>query len=176
MRDRIPPAVPAAGSCDLPGGTPPDDRLHRRFDPQAFAWEGVEPQVYKAGPADAPGMLWRDVVRHTLTGPGSAFVLRYFEIAPGGYSSLEKHRHVHAAVVLRGRGQVVVGRRVFAVAPFDLVYVPPLTPHQFINAGEGPFGFLCPVDSDRDPPQPLTDEELADLLADPAVRAVLRHR
>ncbi len=176
MSDRLRSATPEAGSCDLPGDAPPDDRLHRRFDPQTFTWEGVQPQVYKLGPADAPGMLWRDVVRHTLTGPGGAFSLRYFEIAPGGHSSLEKHRHVHAVVVLRGSGHVVVGRRVWAVAPFDLVYVPPMVPHQFVNTGEEPFGFLCPVDSDRDPPQPLTEEELADLLRDPAVRAVLRYR
>jgi len=116
------------------------------------------------------------VVRYTLLGAGepAAFQLRYFEIGPGGYSSLEKHRHVHAVIVLRGRGRVVVGRDVFDVGPFDLVYVPPVTPHQFVNAGTEPFGFLCPVDADRDPPQPLTDAELRELMSEPRVRAALR--
>lgn len=133
--------------------------------------------MYKLGGSAAPGAAWRDVVRHTLLGGAGepvAFQLRYFEIGPGGYSSLEKHRHVHAAVVLRGRGRVVVGRDVFDVAPFDLVYVPPAVPHQFVNFGPEPFGFLCPVDADRDPPQPLTDAELRELMADPKVRETVR--
>jgi quercetin dioxygenase-like cupin family protein len=103
-----------------------------------------------------------------------AFQLRYFEIAPGGFSSLEKHRHAHTIVVLRGRGRVVAGPRVFTVEPFDLVVIPPGAPHQFLNAGAEPFGFLCPVDADRDPPQALTADELAALMREPAVRAAIR--
>ncbi len=77
---------------------------------------------------------------------------------------------MHAIVVLRGSGQVVVGRDVFTVRPFDLVYVPSGVPHQFVNDGTEPFGFLCPVDANRDPPQPLTEAELRNLLEDPRVR------
>jgi len=108
------------------------------------------------------------------TGEPTAFHLRYFEIGTGGYSSLEKHRYVHAVVVLCGQGKVVVGREVFNVAPFDLVYVPPHQPHQFVNTGAEPFGFLCPVDADRDTPQPLTEQELRDLMSNPVVREVVR--
>lgn len=165
-----------AGSCDLPEAPVGRAGLaHRRFDPKRFAWEGITPQVYKHGPSGDAGLGWRDVVRHTLAGgQGLAFQLRYFEIGPGGYSSLEKHRHAHTVVVLRGRGTVLAGREVFPVEPFDLVVIPSGTPHQFVNAGEGPFGFLCPVDADRDRPQALTEEELQSLLSDPRVRAVVR--
>jgi len=165
---------PEDSSCELPASAPGDGRRFRRFD--GTAWDGITPQVYKRGGSGAPGAAWRDVVRYTLLGAGepAAFQLRYFEIGPGGYSSLEKHRHVHAVIVLRGRGRVVVGRDVFDVGPFDLVYVPPVTPHQFVNAGTEPFGFLCPVDADRDPPQPLTDAELRELMSEPRVRAALR--
>ncbi len=166
---------PEDSSCELPGAAPQDGRRHRRFD--GAAWDGVTPQVYKLGGAAAPGAGWRDVIRHTLLGGAgepAAFQLRYFEIAPGGYSSLEKHRHVHSIVVLRGAGTVIVGRDVFDVGPLDLVYVPPEAPHQFVNAGSEPFGFLCPVDADRDPPQPLTAEELRALLDDPKVRQAVR--
>jgi quercetin dioxygenase-like cupin family protein len=117
------------------------------------------------------------VLRHTLLGGAGepiAFQLRYFEVAPRGYSSLEKHLHVHSVVVLRGRGRVIVGHEVFDVEPFDLVYVPSGTPHQFVSSGEEPFGFLCPVDLDRDPPQPLSEEELRDLLSDPRVSDAVR--
>ena len=120
-------------------------------------------------------MGWRDVVRHTLAGGETlAFQLRYFEIAPGGFSSLEKHQHAHTIIVLRGKGTVIAGLEVFAVEPFDLVVIPPGAPHQFVNAGPEPFGFLCPVDADRDPPRALTDDELRRLVQDPEVRAAMR--
>lgn len=169
---------PESSSCELPersGGK--DDRRHRAFDRASFSWDGIAPAVYKVGGGAAPGTGWREVVRHTLiggTGGPTSFQLRYFEVGPGGYSSLEKHRHVHAVIVLRGRGTIVAGRRVFRVEPFDLVYVPGGTPHQFINAGAEPFGFLCPVDAERDAPQPLSTEELQSLLAEPEVREAVR--
>lgn len=168
---------PENSSCELPGGQMPDDRRHRPFDHAHFAWDGITPTVYKLGGDAARGAGWKDVVRHTLTGGGvepMAFQLRYFEIGPGGYSSLEKHAHVHAVIVLRGTGTAVVGREVFDLAPFDLVYVPSNTPHQFINNGPEPFGFLCPVDVDRDLPQPLREDELRALLAEPRVRQAVR--
>lgn len=120
-------------------------------------------------------MGWSDVIRHTLAGGESlAFQLRYFEIGPGGFSSLEKHHHAHTIIVLRGHGRVIAGREVFSVDPFDLVVIPAGAPHQFVNSGTEPFGFLCPVDADRDPPTALTPEELDSLLRDPDVRAAVR--
>ena len=164
------------GSCDLPEAqTLRTDLTHRRFDRATFGWDGVPAQVYKRGDAGSAGLGWRDVVRHTLAGgDGLAFQLRYFEIRPNGFSSLEKHLHAHTIVVLRGRGRVVAGAQVFSVEPFDLVVIPPGTPHQFVTAGDEPFGFLCPVDAQRDAPQAVSREELQSLLADPDVRAVIR--
>ncbi len=169
---------PEVGSCDLPEDTGRDQRSrHHAFRREAFAWEGISPRVYKLGGGSSPGTEWRNVVRHTLIGGNgepTAFQLRYFEIGPGGYSSLEKHKHVHSIVVLRGRGQAIVGREVFTVSPFDLVYVPPGVPHQFVNNGGEPFGFLCPVDAERDPPQALSEAELRLLLDDPRIREAIR--
>lgn len=169
---------PEVGSCDLPEDRGQDHRsLHHPFHPGAFAWDGITPRVYKFGGGSSPGTAWRDVVRHTLIGGRGepvAFELRYFEIAAGGFSSLEKHKHVHAIIVLRGMGYAVVGREVFTVGPYDLVYVPSGAPHQFVNAGDELFGFLCPVDADRDPPQPLTQAELQTLLDDSRIQAAIR--
>lgn len=167
---------PAQGSCDLPeADTLHAELAHRRFDRTTFDWEGVTSQVYKRGDAGETGLGWRDVVRHTLAGGDAlAFQLRYFEIGPGGYSSLEKHVHAHTIVVLRGRGRVVAGRQVFSVEPFDLVVIPSGNPHQFVNAGDEPFGFLCPVDADRDAPRALSPDEVEALRADPAVREAVR--
>lgn len=135
---------------------------HIPFDPEAFGWKGIEPRDYKHGEGD-----FTDIVRHTLA-KGEGLELRYFELAPGGYSSLEKHAHEHFVVVLRGEGRALVGSEIVTLAPFDALYVPPMTPHRFINEGGGPFGFLCPVDAARDRPQPLDETELQVLRSDPA--------
>jgi quercetin dioxygenase-like cupin family protein len=87
-------------------------------------------------------------------GEPAAFQLRYFEIAPGGFSSHERHRHTHAVLVVRGHGRVRIGGRSRAVGPMDFIYIPPGTPHQF-RAGREPFGFVCPVDAVRDRPRPV---------------------
>ncbi len=167
---------PAQGSCDLPeADTQQTELAHRRFDRTTFSWGGISPQIYKRGDAGAAGLGWRDVVRHTLAGGAAlAFQLRYFEIGPGGFSSLEKHLHAHTIVVLRGRGGVVAGRQVFSVELFDLVVIPPGTPHQFVNSSDEPFGFLCPVNAERDAPQALSPDEVEALLADPVVGKVVR--
>ncbi|HEY8489193.1 MAG TPA: cupin domain-containing protein [Thermaerobacter sp.] len=131
----------------------------RRFDPTTFRWEGIPDQVYQ-GPEE-PAPRFRDVIRRTLVPGGAtpaAFEVRYFEVGPGGYSRLELHQHIHAVLILRGEGEVQVGDEVHRVRPFDLIYVPPETPHQFRHpGGEGdePFGFLCVVDAQRDRPRPL---------------------
>jgi quercetin dioxygenase-like cupin family protein len=169
-------AHPEGGSCDLPEpSTLQTDLAHRRFDQTTFSWEGITAQVYKRGDAGTAGLGWRNVVRHTLAGGDAlAFQLRYFEIASAGYSSLEKHAHAHTIVVLRGRGKVVAGRGVFTVEPFDLVVIPPQFPHQFVNTGAEPFGFLCLVDAERDAPQAVPANELEALLSEPDVRAAVR--
>lgn len=145
-----------ASSCDIPEPGPRPGRILMRFDPATFTWEGVPPQAYK--PIRGTDLAWEGVTRHTLIGSAgepARFHLRYFEVAPGGYSSLERHRHVHAVVVVRGRGVVRVGAERYEVRPLDVVYVPPGTPHQFLNPDpQEPFGFFCPVDAERDAPQP----------------------
>lgn len=141
------------------------------FDASSFRWAGVEPQRYKFSLGDERGMGWRGIDRFTLASPPvvpSNVELRYFELAPGGYSSLEKHAHVHCIIVIRGKGKALVGDGVCDIAPFDLLYVPADTPHRWINEGDEPFGFLCPVDARRDPPQPVSDEEWRRLQSHPS--------
>ena len=127
----------------------------------AFRWQGIAVREYKD--ADVP---FRDVTRQTLLGEGQGegelnFLTRYFEIQPGGYSTLERHQHPHAVVVLRGSGRVVLGERVYEIRPYDCVYVSPGVFHQFQATGAEPLGFLCTVDRVRDRPELPTDAERA---------------
>jgi ribulose-bisphosphate carboxylase large chain len=131
-----------------------------RFQPveagsgRPFTWQGVPVAEYKQAAEH-----WRGVARTVLVGEGgegTSFHVRYFEIAPGGFSSLERHAHEHAVVVLRGRGQVRLGEVVHDLGFGDTVYVAPHEAHQFRNpSASEPFGFLCMVDAHRDRPMPV---------------------
>ena len=74
-------------------------------------------------------------------------------MAPGGWTTLERHDHVHAVMVIRGHGQCLVGDRAYDIGMHDLVSVPPMAWHQFRAASDEPLGFLCMVTSERDRPQ-----------------------
>ncbi len=141
----------------------------RRTDP--FRWEGVKVAPYKPS-----GNHFAGITRQLLFegGEGLGCQLRYFEIDGGGYSSLERHRHAHAIMVIRGPGRALVGDSILDLAEHDLVQVPPLTWHQFRAADETPFGFLCMVDCGRDTPERPDAATLAALRADPAIAAFLR--
>jgi mannose-6-phosphate isomerase-like protein (cupin superfamily) len=100
--------------------------------------------------------------------------LRYFEVAPGGWTTLERHEHVHNVMVIRGRGRCLVGEKAFDLARNDLVSVPPLTWHQFHAAADEPLGFLCLVNRERDRPQLPDEATLRELAAHPAVAAAIK--
>ena len=136
-----------------------------------FRWEGVPLQPYKP-----EGSHFRDVSRQLLFGEdaGGASELRYFEVAPGGYTTLERHQHVHQVVVVRGRGRALTGEGVVEVVPFDLVSVPPGTWHQFRADDAEALGFLCLVDRERDRPERPGPDDLAALRRDPQIAAFLR--
>lgn len=138
---------------------------------QEYTWEGVEVRAYKSEGA-AP---FKDVTRQVLfDDPHLAAQWRYFEVAPGGHTTLERHQHVHAVMVIRGRGACLVGNEVFTLELHDLVYVPPFTWHQFRATLHEPLGFLCLVNTERDRPELPSPEELEQLRANPQVAAFIR--
>jgi S-methyl-1-thioxylulose 5-phosphate methylthiotransferase len=138
---------------------------------QPFRWEGVEVKPYKSEGAHFSG-----ITRQVLFagGRGLGCELRYFEVARGGWSSLERHRHAHAVMIVRGSARVLVGDRVIVAGTHDLVRVPPLTWHQFQTSGDEPLGFLCMVDCDRDVPERPGAEALEALRRDPVVAAFIK--
>jgi quercetin dioxygenase-like cupin family protein len=135
-----------------------------------FRWDGVAHQPYKQD-GEAP---FKDISRQTLFHDDAlACELRYFEMDAKGFSTLERHEHAHAVMILRGHGQCMVGDEVRDVKQFDLVTIPAWTWHQFRANANEPFGFLCMVNVRRDRPALPTAEELARLRANPAVAAFL---
>lgn len=135
-----------------------------------FQWQGVEVMAYKQD-GTAP---FKDISRQILFhDPHLACELRYFEMAAGGYSTLERHQHVHGVTILRGHGHCLLGDEIRAVGPHDLITIPPMTWHQFRATGTEPMGFMCMVNVERDRPQLPTADDLAALNANPAIARFL---
>ena len=129
-------------------------------------WREVDVLEYKREGSAPFQSVTRQVV---FDDPALACQLRYFEVAPGGHTTLERHEHAHAVIIERGRGRCLIGDRVFDVAEHDLVHVPPLTWHQFQSAADEPLGFLCMVNAARDRPQLPTPQDLARLRENPVI-------
>ena len=150
-------------SCEIGGAQGKMSQGSRvlRFQP-GFHWEGVPVADYKQAAEH-----WCGVRRTVLvgeTGENTAFHLRYFEIGPGGFSSLEEHTHEHVVVVMRGRGLVRLGQNEYEVSFGDTIYVAPGEVHQLrCSTTDEPFGFLCVVDAQRD--RPILRTDLCDSVA-----------
>jgi ribulose-bisphosphate carboxylase large chain len=116
-----------------------------------FTWKGINTEKYKT-----PGKDWAGMIRKTLIGnhgETTKFHLRYFEIASGGYSSFEVHRHEHVVIGVRGEGVCIVGKKKYKIGFLDTIYIAPDSPHQLRNPYNEPFGFFCIVNAKRDKPQ-----------------------
>jgi quercetin dioxygenase-like cupin family protein len=147
-----------------------EERRIRQAQGGGFRWEGVEPLAYK----DEGSAPFKAITRQVLfQRPELECELRYFEMQPGGHSTLERHEHAHAVMIFRGRGACLVGGEVREVTAPDLVFVPPVTWHQFRATAGEPFGFLCMVNAMRDKPQLPTDAELEELKKNAAIAGFL---
>ena len=106
-----------------------------------FQWEDVE-----GIPLDIEGI--QSAAKHILIGdkegaPNS--IMRYFSLAPGGHSKLERHSQEHEVLVIQGKGKVRIGNNDFTVNPFDAVFIEGNELHQFSNPFDHPFGFICVI-------------------------------
>ena len=142
-----------------------------RGQSEPFVWENGEVLDYK----ERDG-TFRSVTRQVLSGGehGQGTSLRYFEVGPGGHTTLERHEHTHVVVPIRGRGSAFVVDRVVPLALHDVVFVPSWGWHQFRAAEDGPFGFLCAVVVDRDRPVLPTEQDLEALRRDPEIASFIR--
>jgi quercetin dioxygenase-like cupin family protein len=133
-------------------------------------WQRVQILNYKKE-GEAP---FEGVTRQVLFEDAGGAQWRYFEVAPKGHTTLERHEHTHAVMILHGGGRCLVGDQVYDVSERDLVCVPPLTWHQFRASDDTALGFLCLVSRERDRPQLPTEEQMAKLCADPVLAAFIR--
>lgn len=137
-----------------------------------YKWEDAEQKVYKTDSDN-----FRDIHRYSLLGETEKdlnFQTRYFEIEPDGYSSLEKHRHPHTVIIIRGKGSVILGNKVTEVQLHDVVYISPETIHQFHADKDDFLGFICIVDRYRDKPVIPGDDAINEQITSKKVRRKIR--
>ncbi len=112
--------------------------IHRKLVGR-YEWEGVETVSY-----DKPTV--KGVSKRVLIGPkdgAQGFYMRYFEVQPGGNSAFEHHPEVHEVFVVRGRGQVLLGKEYHDIAQGDVVYIEPNEQHELRAAPDETLGFIC---------------------------------
>jgi len=137
-----------------------------------YKWEGIPLLAYK----EDGGTHFKSITRQVLSECSENFPteLRYFEVAPGGHSTLEKHQHVHMVLIGRGSGHCLVRDEVHELKFMDAVMIPPMTWHQFRATGTEPLGFLCMVKCERDRPQRPTEDDLKMLRSNPTAANFIR--
>jgi quercetin dioxygenase-like cupin family protein len=137
-----------------------------------YTWSGVERKDYKTVTQN-----FKDIHRYTLLSdehPALNSQTRYFEIQPGGYSSLEYHRHPHSVIIIRGKGHVVLNDEIKEISAFDVIYISPETIHQFHADQGSELGFICIVDRYRDRPVVPDDEKIKSVITSKKVLDKIR--
>ncbi len=71
------------------------------------------------------------------------FMMRQFEVAPGGYTPKHFHDFEHEVFVLEGSGVAMEGNDEHPLAAGDVVFIRPNEVHQFRNTSNQPLKFLC---------------------------------
>jgi predicted CoA-binding protein/quercetin dioxygenase-like cupin family protein len=142
---------------------------------EPFRWHGVHEHIYKAddGPATFKGVSRRKLFVESAE---SGIELRYFEIAPGGHTTLEKHDHMHLVIPIRGRGSCLVENQIFELSINDMIHVPSWAWHQFRAAEDEFLGFLCLVKVDRDRPTLPDEKDLELMRQDAQVAQFIREK
>jgi ribulose-bisphosphate carboxylase large chain len=124
-------------------------KIYRHKD--NFKWSGAKTEKYKQKEGG-----WSSIARNVLIGNQGEtcnFHLRYFEIEPNGYSSLESHKHEHVVICIRGKGKIRMNNKYYSLNYLDTAYVAPNIVHQLTNPYDEPFGFFCIVNAKRDKPK-----------------------
>ena len=73
------------------------------------------------------------------------FIMRVFEIEPGGYTPFHGHPWEHEVYVLEGKGALKSKAGEHPLEKDSFALVDPDEEHQFVNKGDTPFRFICVI-------------------------------
>ncbi len=112
-------------------------------------WNDIEPRAVLEPGAEKVSI--RVLMGAAVGAPN--FVMRQFEVAPGGATPYHTHDWEHEVFVLSGRGKVRRKDGESELGPGSFVYVAPNEEHAFACAGDSPLSFLCVVPAGKYPGQ-----------------------
>jgi quercetin dioxygenase-like cupin family protein len=78
------------------------------------------------------------------------WVMRIFEIAPGGHTPKHRHPWPHVNLGLEGVGRLWIDGEDSPMGAGGYAFVPPGAEHQFRNDGTESFSFMCIVPEEGD--------------------------
>ena len=96
---------------------------------------------------EEPGLTVRWLVSDIEEQP--EFAMRLYELQRGAATTPHAHHWEHQAFVLAGQGVVTGDEGECPLVVGDVVYIPPLERHQFINAGDEVLRFLMAFPTPR---------------------------
>jgi quercetin dioxygenase-like cupin family protein len=117
----------------------------------------MEIKVWKEGEREKKPMQMEGAIaveKEVLVGHkdnSPRMVMRKFEVEKGGETPYHSHNYEHVIYVLKGTGKLKVEGKEMPLPQGASVLVPPNVYHQFINAGEDEFHFICVVPEYGDP-------------------------
>jgi len=71
------------------------------------------------------------------------FLMRLFELKPGGHTPLHTHPHEHEVFVTEGRGVLTYEGKEHQFSKDYVIFVPGNKEHNFKNTGDSTLKFLC---------------------------------
>ncbi len=90
----------------------------------------------------------KDVMRRVLISPDEGWegwVLRLFEIGPGGHTPRHAHDWPHINFVAEGSGELHMDGEDLEIEKGSAAFVPGGVVHQYTNTGDEPLALLCIV-------------------------------
>jgi quercetin dioxygenase-like cupin family protein len=92
---------------------------------------------------EAPGASLRWVIGEKEGAP--TFSMRVAELQPGVSTPGHSHDWEHEIFVLSGRGKVGAGGEEALLGEGDVVFIPPMEEHRFVNDGDYVLRFICAI-------------------------------
>ncbi len=88
------------------------------------------------------------VAKRVALSPGEGwdgYVMRVFDVGPGGHTPRHAHGWPHINYIIAGSGTLHIDGRDHEVAAGSYAFVPAGATHQFSNSGTELFRFICIV-------------------------------
>ncbi|HUT73584.1 MAG TPA: cupin domain-containing protein [Armatimonadota bacterium] len=103
--------------------------------------DSIQPQAMEM--EGAQGVTMRVLIGPEQRAP--TFIMRMFEVAPGGNTPMHSHDWEHEVFILDGEGELAAPDSRLPLRPGVAAMVAPGETHQFVNTGESTLRFLCVI-------------------------------